>query len=220
MRLFALLALAVLPVLAQPPVHRENIEWLDVWLPDTNAHALPRVLLIGDSITRAYGKLVETRLAGKAYVGRLATSKSLGDPALPEEITLVLRQQSFDVIHFNNGMHGDAYSEADYAAALPAVLAAIRQAAPNARLILATTTDVRVKNNLAAADPKTERMTRRNEIVRETAARERLPLDDLFAVIQGHPDYHAADGIHFNETGSAALAAQVAASIEKLLPAK
>jgi hypothetical protein len=33
-------------------VSREDIEWLDAWLPHTNDHGLPYVLLIGDSITR------------------------------------------------------------------------------------------------------------------------------------------------------------------------
>ena len=32
---------------------KEDIEWLRVWCEDTNA-ALPRVLLIGDSITEGY----------------------------------------------------------------------------------------------------------------------------------------------------------------------
>jgi hypothetical protein len=218
MRLFA--ALFALFFAANAQIHRESIEWLDVWLPNTNDTGLPRVLLIGDSITRAYGKMVETKLQGKAFVGRLATSKSLGDPALPDEIALVLRQQKFDVVHFNNGMHGIEYTEAEYEAAIPGVLAAIRKGAPNARIILATTTDVRVKNRVEAVDPRTQRMIKRNEIIAGVANREQLPVDDLFAVIRDHPEYHAADGVHFNDTGSAALAAQVASAIEKVLPGK
>jgi hypothetical protein len=85
------------------------------------------VLLIGDSITRAYGKAVEANLKGKAYVGRMATSKSLGDPALLGEVALVLQEQRLDVIHFNNGMHGDGYSEEQYAAALPARIEMLRR---------------------------------------------------------------------------------------------
>jgi hypothetical protein len=63
----------------EPRIVRENIEWLDVWVPNTNATDLPRVLLIGDSITRGYFKDVEEKLKGKAHVARLATSKSVGD---------------------------------------------------------------------------------------------------------------------------------------------
>ncbi len=80
------------PVSAQGPtatgagiskVSRDDIEWLDVWLPHPNDNDLPRVLLIGDSITRGYYPEVEKALAGRAYVGRLTPSKSLGDPGLP-----------------------------------------------------------------------------------------------------------------------------------------
>ena len=38
---------------ADPPVPRESIEWTDAWMPHLKEHDLPRVLLIGDSITRA-----------------------------------------------------------------------------------------------------------------------------------------------------------------------
>jgi lysophospholipase L1-like esterase len=219
LKLAVLLAVACLAGSAAdaPPV-RENIEWLDVWLPNTNDRGLPRVLLIGDSITRGYGKQVEALLKGKAWVGRMATSKSLGDPALLEQVELVLREQSFDVIHFNNGMHGDGYSEEAYAAAFPQLLGTLRRQAPRARLIWCSTTDVRARNELERVEPKTGRMVKRNELAAAMAKREGIPVNDLFGLVRDHPEYHASDGVHFNEKGNAALAAQVAAAVEKLLP--
>src|SRR5262245_28151474 len=88
-----------------PPAGLESIEWCDVWISHANETNLPRVLLIGDSITRAYYPEVEKNLAGKAYVGQLATSAFISDPALHREIAMVLDEYKFDVIHFNNGMH-------------------------------------------------------------------------------------------------------------------
>ncbi|HEY1190437.1 MAG TPA: hypothetical protein VGE74_22580, partial [Gemmata sp.] len=110
------------PTADPPRVVRESIEWLDVWVPGNGVRDQPRVLLIGDSITRAYYKSVEDTLKGKAIVCRLATSKSLGDPGLLDEVKLVLGQAKFDVIHFNNGMHGWGYSEDEYAKALPELI--------------------------------------------------------------------------------------------------
>lgn len=187
-------------------------------MPNTNDHALPRVLLIGDSITRGYGKQVESNLKEKAYVARLATSKSLGDPALIDQLALVLREQSFDIIHFNNGMHGDAYSDESYAAAMPEALATLRRYAPRARVIWCTTTDVRERNNLERVEPKTERMLRRNQLAIAFAKREDIPVDDLFSIVRDHPEYHAPDGVHFNDKGYSVLAAQVTAALLKLLP--
>ena len=63
-------------------ISREAIEWCNIWIPDANETKLPRVLLIGDSITGGYGPKVADALKGKASVARLTTSKSIGDPAL------------------------------------------------------------------------------------------------------------------------------------------
>ena len=217
MRIFLLLSILAL-ALPAAEVKRENIEWLDVWLPNSNDHDLARVLLIGDSITRGYYTQVEANLKGKAYVGRLTTSKSLGDPALLDEVALVLRQIKFDVIHFNNGMHGHAYTEEEYAAAFPDLIATLRRHAPTAKLVWASTTDVRVRSSLEQVDPQTTRLVRRNESAAVIAKREKIPVDDLFAAIKDHPEYHAQDGVHFNEKGSEVLARQVAAEVAKLLP--
>ncbi|MCX6623435.1 MAG: SGNH/GDSL hydrolase family protein [Acidobacteria bacterium] len=201
-------------------VVREKIEWLDVWIPDTNDHGLPRVLLIGDSIAKGYGRLVEERLKGTAYVARLTTSKSLGDPALPDQVALVLKEQRFDVIHFNNGLHGEGYSEQEYAAAFPRLLAAFRRHAPHARLIWASTTDVRAGNNLDQESPETGRVMERNRLAAAIARKRSIPIDDLFTLVRDHAGYHAADGVHFNPTGNGVLAAQVSAAIARLLAPK
>src|SRR5438067_4051155 len=121
----------------------ESIEWCDIWISHANETILPRVLLIGDSITRAYYPEVEKRLAGKAFVARLATSRFVADPVLLKEIALVLDGTRFDVIHFNNGMHGWQHSETEYRKAFPKFIKTIRAHAPKARLIWATTTPLR-----------------------------------------------------------------------------
>src|SRR2546422_10984092 len=80
------------------PPAREAIEWCDIWISHANETNLPRVLLIGDSIARDYYPEVEKRLAGKAFVARLATSRFVADPVLLKEIELVLNQEVFDVV--------------------------------------------------------------------------------------------------------------------------
>src|SRR5271156_2940892 len=86
------------------PSARESIEWCDIWISHANETNLPRVLLIGDSITRAYYPDVEKNLAGKAYVGRLSSSAFISDPILLKQIEMMLSEYKFGVIHFNNGM--------------------------------------------------------------------------------------------------------------------
>src|SRR3954465_5340602 len=124
-------------VTAAPPA-RESIEWCDIWISHANETNLPRVLLIGDSIARDYYPEVEKRLAGKAFVRRLTTSRFIADPVLLKETKLVLDQMKLDVIHFNNGMHGWQHSEAEYRQAFPKFIKTIRAHAPKAMLIWAT----------------------------------------------------------------------------------
>jgi hypothetical protein len=197
---------------------REDIEWLDVWLPQTNDRKLPRVLLIGDSITRGYYPEVEKALIGRAYVGRLTTSKSLGDPALLKEVALILSQQHYQVIHFNNGLHGSGYSEAAYAQALPSVRTVFLRYAPAARLIWASTTDM--LPSFEGDHPALPRVIERNRLAALWAAKNGIPVDDLFPIAAHHPEYHAHDGVHFAPEGYAALAAQVSTVISRVLAAQ
>ena len=146
---------------------RETVEWIDVWLPHTNDDKLPRVLLIGNSITRGYYPKVEKLLKGKAYVARLTTSKSLGDPALIQEINLIMSYGKFDLVHFNNGLHGWEYTEDEYDAAFPDMIKAIRKNAPNAKLIWATTTPIRTGKYCERLEERVARIVTRNEIAQK-----------------------------------------------------
>jgi lysophospholipase L1-like esterase len=201
----------------EPEVVREGIEWLDVWVPDVNAKGLPRVLLIGDSITRAYGPQVEQKLKGQAFVARLATSKSVGDPALLAEVALVLGQTRFDLIHFNNGLHGFGYSEDTYRKAFPDLIEVLKKQSHGAKLIWATTTPVRERGHLDRIDPRTVRVQARNAIAAKRIEPAKIPVDDLYLLMDGHPEYYASDGTHFNDKGIAAQAEQVAATIKVVL---
>lgn len=213
---FASVSLAAPPVVA--PASRESIEWCDIWIAQADQAGLPRVLLIGDSITRAYDPAVEQRLAGKAYVARLATSAFLSDPMLLKQVEMMLDSMKFDVIHFNNGMHGWQHSEAEYRQAFPEFLATIQKHAPHAKLIWATTTTLKVSTpvNPGEVRPSDERIAARNAIAREFVSAQNIPIDDLNALMAGHPEYHS-DNIHFNEQGIALQADQVAAAIEQVL---
>ena len=180
----------------------------------------PRVLLIGDSITRGYYPGVEKRLAGKAFVARLTTSAFLTDPMLNQQIALVLDNTRFDVIHFNSGMHGWRHSEEEYRKAFPGFLGMIKKHAPHAKLIWAATTPFKQSANASFRDPnarKNERVTDRNAIALEFVRKKNLPVDDLHALVKDHPEYHS-DDVHFNRDGIAVQAEQAAAAIERSLP--
>jgi hypothetical protein len=222
--LLSLAAFCALDTLAaessKPMPAREFIEWCDIWISHANETNLPRVLLIGDSITRDYYHEVEKRLAGKAFVGRLATSRFVSDPVLLKEIELVLDGTKFDVIQFNNGMHGWQHSEAEYREAFPKFIKTIRAHAPKAKLIWATTTPLRDGKGVTGdtkAEYSDERIAARNALAAEVVTAQKIPTVDLNAAVRGHPELHS-DNVHFNGQGSQILAAEVAAAVAKLLP--
>lgn len=203
---------------AAPPA-RESIEWCDIWISHANETNLPRVLLIGDSIVRDYYPEVEKRLAGKAFVARLSTSRFVADPVLVKEVKLVLEGTKFDVVVFNNGMHGWQHSEADYRKAFPKFIKAIRASAPMARLVWATTTPLRDGKGVTGdtrAEYSDERIAARNGLAAQVVARRKIPTVDLNAAVRGRPELHS-DNVHLNGQGSQALATEICATVEKLL---
>jgi len=198
----------------------ERIEWSDVWVVDANKNDRPRVLLVGDSIVKGYFAGVEKALAGKAHCARYATSKFMGNPDYLAELEVLLKRYQFAVIHINNGLHGWAYSEKQYEASFPKLLHTLKKHAKGATVIWAATTPVRTGKDLARLSGRTARVKARNRIAVEFVSQHGIPVNDLYALVVGHPEYHAPDGTHFSNEGKAAQAKQVAEVISKNLPHK
>lgn len=204
-------------VWSQEPI-RERIEWADIWVTDADKEDLPRVLLIGDSITRGYFDGVEKQLAGKAYCARLTTSKCVADPSFLDEVQLLLKQYRFAVVHFNNGLHGFGYTEDQYRSGLAGFLELVEKHAREARLIWAATTPVREPGNLGQVAATTERVKARNRIAAELVRDRRIVTNDLYGLVDQHQEYFSSDGVHFNEQGRELQAKQVAEVVLSCLP--
>lgn len=203
--------------LADEPI-RERIEWIDIWITDADKDELPRVLLVGDSITRGYFGGVEKHLSGKAYCARLTTSKCVSDPTFNDDLMLLLKQYKFSAIHFNNGLHGWGYSEEQYRDGLSKTIAAVKKHSDGAKLIWATTTPVREKEDLETFADRTDRVKVRNKLASEIMTEQKVPTDDLFELVKDHAEWTSGDGVHFNGKGNEALAKQVAESVLENLP--
>ena len=195
---------------------REEIEWCDVWITQANDGKLPRVLLVGDSIARSYYAEVEKALGGQFHCARLATSKSICDPAFRKELRLALDDYKFAVIHFNNGLHGWDHDEETYGENLPRILRFTLERAPGSLLVWASSTPIRKKENLSELDPSTDRVVARNRIASEIAGEQGIPVNDLFALLVEHPEYFAEDGVHLNAQGQAVLGQRVAQCVLSL----
>jgi len=189
---------------------------------------LPRVLLIGDSISIGYTAAVREQLRGVANVHRIPDN---GGPTTRGLAMLDewLGDRRWDVIHFNFGLHDIArvnagqprIAAADYEKNIRAIAERLR--ATGARVVYATTTpvpevDVRpVRRNADAIE--------RNAIARKIMAKLQVPVDDLYAVaLPRLAAIQQPANVHFTPEGYDVLAAVVVASVRtelaKAVPAK
>ena len=115
--------------------------------PIQDVPGLPRVLLIGDSISIGYTLPVRERLAGKANVHRIPENGGPTTNGLAR-LDAWLGTQRWDVIHFNWGLHdlklmGDGQHQVslpDYERNLDQLVQRLKQT--GARLVWASTTPV------------------------------------------------------------------------------
>ncbi|MGH9450209.1 MAG: SGNH/GDSL hydrolase family protein [Terriglobia bacterium] len=195
----------------------EEIEWTWAERPPTTDLRLPNVLLLGDSITRAYYPDVARELRGRANCYLFATSASSGDPRLALQLQSYFNmvRVSFSIIHFNNGMHGWGYSEAQYADGLPELVAELRKNAPGAKLIWANTTPVRKDSKSGGAS--NARVEARNALAAKLMRADHIPTDDQYTLMAAHADLHS-DDVHYTGAGCALQAKQVVRLIAPSLP--
>lgn len=195
----------------------EDIEWTRSWVVSANDHDLPRILVIGDSHADAYYPVLSEQLKDRAYTCKYTTSRSLGDPVLMKQLSWFLNTYHFDVIAFNNGLHGVAYSLERYENSIAVVYGLFRETNPEAKLVWINTTARRVPNDIAQLDSLNAQVIERNQAVSQFASEKHIPVVDSYTLSADHPEYYRPDGVHFNEEGIREEASGVAGGIVKML---
>lgn len=198
----------------------ETYEWCDFWWEQADKKDKPRVLLIGDSITRGYRPGVNELLKGKAYVDMLATSKAVDNPSLIREIDYILKHEDFryKVIHFNSGLHGGHLSEEGYEKGLEETVKYILENCGGAKILLTLSTPVTVEGKVHELDAlQTQRVIDRNNAVKRVGEKYGLEIDDLYTPMFGRGEYRVNDGLHYNEAGEKAQAEIVAGKLQEFI---
>ena len=192
---------------------KETFEWVHSWCDHTNNADLPRVLLIGDSITNAYQEMVRERLAGVCYVDYMATSYSVENPIYGELVKSYFNNSRYDVIHFNHGLHGKWMSKVTYKEGLRAILKDRCE-----HIILASSTVVRDPESFDIDESWLEKLEERNAAMRELSFEYGYSQNDLFSLsLDISKEKRAGDPYHYTAEGSEILAAKVAEAIKEEL---
>lgn len=218
--LFVLSAVAQQPAAAAAKT-KAKAEPNPILAPIKDVKGLPRVLLIGDSISMGYTQPVRKLLEGKANVHRIPAN---GGPTKNgvANIDKWLGNSKWDVIHFNWGIHdlkhmpdGKRQVEpADYEANLRTLVARLKKT--GAKLIWASTTPI----------PEGElnpvrtfgQVKEYNDIAAKVMTENGVTINDLNAwMTPRFEEFHKPKDLHYIDAGSEHLAKKVAEAIEAAL---
>ena len=220
-----------------PPVKKVDPALVEI----KDVPGLPRMLLIGDSISIGYTLPVRALLKGRANVHRVLgncgdTGRGLAH--LDEWIganyamgSTNLPPAKWDVIHFNFGLHDLKYldgkghyispeqgkqvaSPAKYEQNLRLLVERLKKT--GARLVFATTTPVPAGTLGRVENDE----VRYNEVAVRVMKENGVVIDDLHAVVTRQlVVWQRPKNVHFTPAGYEKLAAAVVASVMPLLPA-
>lgn len=192
--------------------------------PVTDDPKLPRVLLIGDSISMGYTVPVRSLLKGKANIHRIPDNGGPTTNGLAH-LKKWLGDGKWDVIHFNWGLHDlKMMSDGKHQVSAEAYEKHLRELvrrlkATGAKLIWASTTPVpegKLNPPRANAD-----VLAYNAIAKKIMQENQIPTDDLYSVaLPQLATIQRPENVHFTSEGSEVLAKEVTASIESVLASK
>jgi hypothetical protein len=193
------------------PIVREKFEWSNNWWDQADDPSLPRVLLVGDSISCGYGPVVVKLLAGSFHADRMANSRGVHDPVLFREIAMALDDFPYRAIHFNNGLHAVHLADDEYAEGLRRYLGLILRHGRTASLVWASSTPVTMPEEGHPLDEiRNAQVVRRNRLAAAVMADHGIAMNDLYSLVLGRGELRVPDGYHYNEAGYAVMGEAVA----------
>lgn len=228
-----ILLMSILPLAAQDQKAPARRPANDAMKAIEDQPGLPRVLLIGDSISIGYTLAVREELKGQANVHRPTTNCGPTTNGLAN-LDKWLGDKPWDVIHFNWGLHDLKYMDAKGKLLDPKDANAKQQVPPeqyeknlrelvarlkktNASLIWCSTTPVPPGSAGRVADES----VKYNEIALKVMTENKVVIDDLHAFANARlKDIQLPANVHFTADGSKVLAKQVASTITTALKSK
>jgi lysophospholipase L1-like esterase len=179
--------------------------WDHVW----DDPKLPRVLLIGDSISRGYTLPVREALAGRANVHRAPANCGSTTKGL-RKLDTWLGDGHWDVIHFNFGIHDRNLPPETYAANLEGIIASLQTT--GATLIWARTTPPATADNAEKFSPAQCEAV--NRVADDIMKKHGIAVNDLCTPVESRlADLQVRNNVHFNAEGYDFLGRKVAAAI-------
>ncbi len=196
----------------------ERYEWIHSWADEADKADLPRILLVGDSITYFYQEQVREKLRGKYYVDYVATSYAVDTPFYNALVKGFAKDNCYAAIHFNHGLHGQHMEKETYKRGVENLLNEIKQ--EGMKIILTLSTKVNKEGNEELDESWMTRVAERNEALRELAEKYGYSVDDLYTLSLGVPkELRNLDGTHYLAAVVDDFASKVVDAIENAMKA-
>jgi hypothetical protein len=191
--------------------------------PNVTNPALPRVLLIGDSIMAGYKSKVRQLLDGQANIDDFGTPLWLTNGVAAQVQTIVNDHGPYDVIHFNDsGLHGwqegrPPANDHAYQDLLQGYVDVLKTSTE--RIIWANTTNLTASDNTLQLDPvNNPTIIGFNTNADIVMAANGIATIDLYGITVSHLNWKT-DQFHWNSSGYTAMASAIAPVISAALTA-
>lgn len=185
---------------------------------------LPRVLIIGDSISIGYTPPLRELLQGKANIHRIPGNGQSTREGV-ERLNKWLGDSDWDLIHFNFGLHDckkvDATGNNVSSPELGTVKVSIDEYEKNLRTIVERLQKTKAKLVWRNTTPIPAGVgfrvegdeVRYNEVAQRVMKEYQIPTDDHWTIVKQQPKLQLPRNVHFTPEGSRVLAEQVAKTI-------
>ncbi len=190
---------------------------------EPNDPALPRVLLIGDSILGGYSPTVAKLLKGKANVDVYGHPYTQANNELRNELKEVLAQNDYAVIHFNMGLHSfhegkKRIADDSFEPLMRQFVEFLQQNAPKAKLVWASTTPVTIKDKVEQIDPESNAIViKHNAMAAKVMADLKIPINDLNQLMTPRINLMCGDTLHWKAEGYSIMGEAVAKAVGEQL---
>ncbi|MFZ4779087.1 MAG: SGNH/GDSL hydrolase family protein, partial [Terrimicrobiaceae bacterium] len=185
--------------------------------------ALPRVLLVGDSILNGYLPAARNLLAGVASVDAWVNPLFQSD-AYNKGLAVALANGPYAVIQINTGLHGWAQGripEGQFVPLTQAFVDVIHQKCPGAKVIWASSTPVTVKGTPTELDSAINPLIiEQNRLAAEVMKNAGIPVNDFYGSLVNQLSLARGDGFHWKTEAYKILAVTTADRVKELLSSK
>lgn len=192
--------------------------------------ALPRILIIGDSISMGYRGFINKHFEGRANIDYWTQNHWINmidgeNSPLERALSGVASQGPYDIITFNFGLHSwsrpERSPENKYIEQTTKLVRHLREIAPDTKWIWIKTTPYTkpVEGSPSVLEmEKTARIIQFNKMTDEIMAAHNIPTVDLYQVCVDNLDKASRDGVHWTQAASALMAAAIIEEIKKDFP--